>query len=112
MDSPSPRLSFGVTPLTGDGIPAENTEAFPMLLDEGLAGGYGTANYLQHMLQLANFSSYLSKNGESAFAVSPGPGGGAQAIASDGFTTMTVAQPHPPHGRRPVSGWLCSDLVQ
>ena len=90
MDSPSPRLSFGVTPLTGDGIPTENTEAFRMLLDEGLAGGSGTGNYLQHMLRLASFSSYLSKNGESAFAVSPGPGGGEQAIASDGVTTMTV----------------------
>jgi hypothetical protein len=90
MAPPSPRLSFGVTPLTGDGIPAENTEAFRMLLDEGLAGGSGTANYLRHMLQLASFSTYLSKNGESAFTVSPGPGGGEQATASDGVTTMTV----------------------
>lgn len=90
MAAPSPRLDFGVTPLTGDGIPAENTEAFRMLLDEGLAGGSGTASYLQHMLKLASFSTYLSKNGESAFTVSPGPGGGEQATASDGVTTMTV----------------------
>jgi hypothetical protein len=90
MAAPAPALSFGVTPLTGDGIPAENTEAFRMLLDEGLAGGTGTANYLQHMLKLASFSTYLSKNGESAFTVSPGPGGGEQATASDGVTTLTV----------------------
>jgi hypothetical protein len=90
MAAPAPTLSFGVTPLTGDGIPAENTEAFRMLLDEGLAGGTGTANYLQHMLKLASFSTYLSKNGQSAFTVSPGPGGGEQATASDGVTTLTV----------------------
>lgn len=97
MAAPSPRLSFGVTPLTGDGMPTENTEAFRMLLDEGLAGGSGTANYLQHLLRLAGFASYLSKNGDSAFAVSPAPGGGEQAIASDGVTTMTVGVIlHPP----------------
>lgn len=86
-----------------------------MLLDEGLAGGSGTASYLQHMLQLASFSTYLSKNGESAFTVSPGPGGGEQATASDGVTTMTVgvildpppsggALANPPADQPPVRG--------
>jgi hypothetical protein len=104
MASPAPRLSFSVSPLTGSGIPAENTEAFRMLLDEGLAGGSGTANYLQHLLRLASFSTYLSKNGESAFAVSPGPGDGQQATASDGVTTMNVGvtlDPPPPGAADP-----------
>jgi hypothetical protein len=90
MSSAAPYLGFTANPLTGPDFSIEKTEAFGMLLDEALAGGAGTRNYLQHMLKFASLSSYLNNKGPGAFVLSAGPGGGQQATATDGTSTMTV----------------------
>jgi hypothetical protein len=90
MADPVPCLEFAVSPLTGSGFPIENTDAFGMLLDEALAGGSGTRNYLQHMMKFANLATYLQQKGPDAFTVSAGPDGGQQAMATDGTSMMNV----------------------
>jgi hypothetical protein len=88
--STAPTLWFTAQPLTGPGIPTEDTDGFRLQLDQAVSGGGGTAAYLGHIQKLADFSAYLKKEGGGAFTESDGPGGGRQAVASDGTTTMTV----------------------
>lgn len=88
--STAPTLAFTATPLTGSGVPTEDTDAFRLQLDQAVAGGSGTAGYLGHVQKLADFSAYLQRTGDAAFTESDGPGGGKQAVATDGTTTMTV----------------------
>ena len=85
-----PTLAFTATPLTGTGVPTQNDDSFRSQLDQAVSGGTGTADYLEHMQKLADFSAYLQKAGDAAFTTGPGPGGGEQAVATDGTTTMTV----------------------
>lgn len=99
-----PTLAFTATPLTGPGVPTEDDDSFRLQLDQAVSGGYGTADYLEHVQKLADFSDYLQKAGDRAFVTGPGPAGGQQAVASDGTTTMTVGVILDPPGTADADG--------
>lgn len=112
MTSSPPKLSFGLVELGGgNGLPVERNEGYSMLLDAAVAGGKGTAVYLDHMLKFADLAAYLSKAGESAFTQTEGPDANTrQASATNREATMEVGvrlndglQPQSPGGT-PVVG--------
>lgn len=89
-NEPPPRLNFQLVSLTGDGFPVQQNEQFTMLLDQAIAGGSGTAHYLDEMLLFANLASYLNETGAAAYVLNDGPNGTQQATATDGTTTLNV----------------------
>ena len=74
INDPPPCLNFQLT----------------MLLDQAIAGGGGTAHYLDEMRLFANLASYLNETGAAAYVQSAGPNGTQEATATDGTTTLNV----------------------
>lgn len=86
-----PTLGFRLVPDVQGSFPVENNEGYQLLIDQAVSGGSGTRDYLQRMAEFATLTEYLNEHADTAFSTEQLPGGGMQAVATDGTATMNVA---------------------
>lgn len=85
------KIKFGVIDMSGGGMPVELNERYRQLLDQGVNGGPGTAEYLRQFQPFADLASYLNEKGASTFVEASTVDGIPYLTASDGHTTLTIA---------------------